>query len=76
MPISPASALIIHRGSLPFIILLAATIRLSGAVNIKGHVRDRASEAPVIGANVLVKGTDEGSATDTQGNFQFRTAAT
>ena len=66
--------MIIHRGSLLFIILLVAIIRLSAAVNIKGQVRDRASEAPVIGANVLVKGTDEGSATDTQGNFQFRTA--
>ena len=73
---SPIVSMIIHRGSMPFIILLITTIHLSASINIKGHVQDKATKAPVAGANVLVKGTDEGSATDAKGNFQFRTSTT
>lgn len=66
--------MIIHRGCMPFILLLVTAIHISAGVNIKGHVQDKATKVPVAGANVLVKGTDEGGATDIKGNFQFRTS--
>lgn len=37
-------------------------------ITVKGHVKDTAGE-PVIGANVLVKGTTQGVITDIDGNF-------
>ena len=37
-------------------------------VSVKGHVKDATGE-PVIGANVLVKGTTNGAITDLDGNF-------
>ncbi|WP_221659416.1 SusC/RagA family TonB-linked outer membrane protein [Bacteroides salyersiae] len=40
-------------------------------VSVKGHVKDATGE-PVIGANVLVKGTTNGAITDLDGNFQLQ----
>jgi iron complex outermembrane receptor protein len=37
-------------------------------ISIKGHVKDVTGE-PIIGANVLVKGTSNGTITDFDGNF-------
>ena len=39
-------------------------------VSVKGHVKDTTGE-PVIGANVLVKGTTNGTITDFDGNFML-----
>ncbi len=39
-------------------------------IAVKGHVKDTAGE-PVIGANVLVKGTTNGTITDFNGNFML-----
>ena len=39
-------------------------------IAVKGIVKDTAGE-PVIGANVLVKGTTNGTITDFDGNFQL-----
>jgi len=41
-------------------------------VTVKGHVKDTTGE-PVIGANVLVKGTTVGTITDVNGNFTINT---
>ena len=39
-------------------------------VSVKGHVKDATGE-PVIGANVLVKGTTNGTITDMDGRFEL-----
>ncbi len=41
----------------------------AGSGNLKGTVRDASSKEPLPGANVLVKGTSMGAATDLNGNF-------
>ena len=41
-----------------------------GTINVKGQVLDE-SQIPVIGASVLVKGTQKGQITDIDGNFYF-----
>ena len=41
-------------------------------VSVKGHVKDATGE-PVIGANVLVKGTTNGAITDLDGNYKIVT---
>lgn len=41
-----------------------------GTINVKGQVLDE-SQIPVIGASVLVKGTQKGQITDIDGNFNF-----
>ena len=40
-------------------------------IAVKGHVKDTTGE-PVIGANVLVKGTTNGTITDFDGNFMLK----
>ncbi|GAA5221053.1 TonB-dependent receptor [Membranihabitans marinus] len=40
-------------------------------LNIKGHVKDSSGE-PLIGVNVLVKGTNQGTATDFNGDFELK----
>lgn len=42
----------------------------SQQISISGTVKDAAGE-PVIGANILVKGTTQGTITDLDGNFQL-----
>lgn len=39
--------------------------------NIQGVVKDADSEAPLAGANVVVKGTSQGTVTDEKGNFSL-----
>lgn len=41
-----------------------------GTINVKGQVLDE-GQIPVIGASVLVKGTQKGQITDIDGNFSF-----
>lgn len=41
-----------------------------GTINVKGQVLDE-GQIPVIGASVLVKGTQKGQITDIDGNFHF-----
>ena len=47
-----------------------ATEAFAQTINVKGVVKDEAG-MPVIGANVLVKGTTNGTITDLDGNFQL-----
>ncbi|MGC9364857.1 MAG: TonB-dependent receptor [Fidelibacterota bacterium] len=48
--------------------MLLFSIHAAGGT-IKGRVYDKENETPIIGANVIVKGTYKGSATDLNGNF-------
>lgn len=43
-------------------------------VTIRGNIADELTKEPLIGANVLVKGSTEGTVTDYEGNFEFRTS--
>lgn len=51
--------------------LLAMTISVSAQnVTVKGNIKD-ASGAPVIGATVMQSGTNNGTVTDLDGNYQI-----
>lgn len=52
--------------------LLCASALWAQERTISGTVRDGADRAPVIGANVLIKGTKVGTITDVNGNFKLR----
>ena len=64
---------------MPFVRILAIlfTIMWSGSMlfgqtrTVTGQVIDQATGEPVIGANVLVKGTTTGTITDLDGNFSI-----
>lgn len=60
-----------NKQSLPVIILIL--FLLCGVIaeggTIRGRVFDKDNETPIIGANVIVKGTYKGAATDLDGNF-------
>lgn len=56
------------RSILPFIGLLLSLSVAAQSTAVKGHVKDTNGE-PVIGANILVKGTTTGTITDLDGNF-------
>lgn len=40
---------------------------------ISGTIRDEISDIPIIGASVIIQNTNEGSVSDANGNFSFRT---
>jgi outer membrane receptor protein involved in Fe transport len=54
--------------------LLAFPVLICATVDIRGTVLDEANLEPIIGANVVVKGTDQGAATDSKGYFEFSTS--
>ncbi len=54
-------------------VLLILTSFLSRAQTIGGQVLDEQTGEPVIGANVLIKGTTRGTSTDLDGNFILST---
>ena len=68
-----------QRICMPFVRILAIlfTIMWSGSIlfgqtrTVTGQVIDQATGEPVIGANVLVKGTTTGTITDLDGNFSI-----
>ncbi|UCD37313.1 MAG: TonB-dependent receptor [Fidelibacterota bacterium] len=41
---------------------------------VRGNVLQRDDRSPIMGANVMIVGTDEGAATDSEGYFEFSTA--
>ncbi|MDD3038508.1 carboxypeptidase-like regulatory domain-containing protein [Bacteroides sp.] len=57
-------------------ILLGLFLSLSAyaqPITVKGHVKDATGE-PVIGANIIIKGTETGTITDFDGNFTLNVA--
>ncbi len=59
----------------PFICMLAFCTQLNGQAIIKGKIMEEGTNEPLIGANILVKGTAEGNITDFDGNFELKTTA-
>lgn len=58
----------VHR-LLAAVVLLAAPILAQESGKISGHVRDKATKEPLIGANVVIKGTRLGSTTNPDGEY-------
>jgi hypothetical protein len=62
---------------LAFIIFFSAAINsqshstTSGMFKVNGYVRDRSTNAPLAFANILIKDTQQGTATDDQGRFSL-----
>lgn len=56
-----------------FIGMLLSLGAYAQQVAVKGHVKDAAGE-PIIGANIMVKGTSNGTITDLDGNFTLKVA--
>ena len=56
-------------------ILLLATITYAQSGTITGEVIDGEYNAPLMGANVLVKGTSHGVSTDMQGKYSLNVNA-
>lgn len=54
--------------------LISGSISMSAQSTIGGTVQDESGE-PLIGANLIVKGTTDGTVTDFDGNFSFSTEA-
>lgn len=64
----------IYRTILPLLLGLFMSLGVCAQqITVKGHVKDTAGEV-VIGANVLVKGTTNGTITDIDGNFVLKAA--
>src|SRR5690606_14082769 len=60
----------LHTGvTLVFMVLLSASVAFGQTASIKGKILDEDSAEPVIGANVILKGTSIGTITDVDGNF-------
>lgn len=55
------------------IIVMAFAFQVSAQVTIKGTVTDAVSNEPLIGATIIEKGTTNGTVTDIDGNFSFKT---
>ena len=53
------------------LILLLCPIFIFGQTSINGIVTDEISSSPIAGVNVLVKGSNTGTATDFDGNYSI-----
>jgi TonB-linked SusC/RagA family outer membrane protein len=63
------------RGALCLLALLLIVVAVSPAQNtgdVRGTVRDKATNEPLIGANVLIAGTNRGAATNFEGAFTVK----
>jgi hypothetical protein len=55
-----------------FVIALISFIAYPQSAVISGKVIDKDTDEPLIGANVIVVGTDYGAATDVKGSFKIK----
>ena len=56
---------------LKFFFILQLCFSLASGISISGVVSDSTNGSPLIGANVILKGTSLGAATDTDGRFSI-----
>ena len=60
---------------LPFILAFALVTQLSGQnINVSGKVVSSMDDEPLIGVNVIIKGTSIGTTTDLEGNYTLANA--
>ncbi|MBC7884176.1 MAG: carboxypeptidase-like regulatory domain-containing protein [Saprospiraceae bacterium] len=55
-----------------FIFVLACQMMSAQTGSLKGHIKDNKSNEPMIGATILVAGTETGTTTDFDGNFEIQ----
>lgn len=60
---------VVNRAFVTFITLLLSLWSVHAQIKISGVVVDKASDEPIIGASVVLRGTSEGTITDLDGNF-------
>ena len=58
-----------------FLLLVFSTHSISGQTVLKGKIIDASNGDPLIGANIIVKGTTEGNITDFDGFYEVKTAS-
>src|SRR4051812_38222416 len=63
------------KGLLPVFLVLFVSIAFSQNKIAEGTVTDAADNSPLVGANVVVKGTTTGTVTDVDGKFSFSVPA-
>lgn len=63
------------RKLISIVLLLFIAINLDAQITITGIIKDSISKEPLIGANVILKGTLSGQTTDINGNFNISTNA-
>lgn len=63
----------IAKSILPLLGLLLSLSLSAQDIAVKGHVKDHTGE-PLIGANILIKGTSVGTISDVDGNFTLKAA--
>ena len=54
------------------VLLLLSSSLLAQQIEIKGKITDKESNEPLVGIAILIKGSQEGVATDIDGNFTLR----
>lgn len=59
------------KGIVMTMMALLPILQVSAAITVRGVVKDAANE-PVVGANVLVKGSTQGTITDFDGNYELQ----
>ena len=65
-----------RRKFLAFLMLLLGSISAIGQVNISGTILDSDSNEPLIGVNILEKGTTNGTITDIDGSYTLSVKGT
>jgi len=58
--------------SLLLLLCLCSVVSVFGQIRITGKVTDAESGEPLVGANILIKGTSNGAAADIDGNYQLQ----
>ena len=51
------------------LVLFITNVVIASTGSLSGHVRDASTHQPLIGVNVMIKGSSLGTATDNYGNF-------
>ena len=56
-----------------FILVLLGSVSLSAQVTLTGEIMDEETGEPLIGANILIENSAEGTVTDIDGSFELKT---
>ena len=62
------------RACLTMLLLFFTTAMLAQNISVRGSVKDEQGE-PIIGANIIIKGTTTGAMTDVHGNYTVKCAS-
>jgi len=75
IPLFNFNIMVMRKKSVQFILLLYCLIGMSaiaiGQQTIQGEVLDKKTNEPIIGATILIKGTNDGTITEVDGSFEL-----